>query len=1695
MKLSSIKLQSLGLEADLAELYQKINNTRTDCPRNKSVVDIFQDMVAKYPDKTAIALNDVRVTYCELDERSNKMAHWLIGRGVKKESAVAIYLDRSIEMVVAIMGILKAGGAYLPLNHEYPIERNRNMIAEGKASVLISETAFIREANMLQWLCNDLLTVLCVDGVDFYNLEERANPLMKKELWEYIGETADDDIAGGGWTNSYTKEKFSRQMMDEYSVNAYLKLQSYLDPTKKVLEIGCASGITMYRIAPYVKSYYGTDISNAIISYNEQRCADEGIDNIRLKCLGAGDIDLIDEKDFDIIIINSVIQAFNGLNYLRQIIRKCYDLLGDKGIVFVGDVMDLDKKAAMVNSIHEFKRHNPMANTKLDFSNELFVSRRFFDDLRVEIAGIDKVFHSEKIFTIPNELTDFRYDTILSVDKSRCDVDKQIAKHKQQFDRLVLNNMPATPCGVQVSPDQLSNIMFTSGSTGIPKGVQIEHRSIIRLVVNSDFLDVRPSDRWLQTAEISFDPSCMEIFGALLNGATLCLVSKECLLDSEALHRYMVEHDITILQLVSALFHELSSQKPALFSSVRRLVVGGEVLSPLRVKLVKQACPKLTIVNAYGPTENCVVSTAFEVDQEYEKIPIGKPISNSGLYVMDADLQLKPVGIVGELFVFGEGLSRGYLGNEEFNNTKFVPHPFIPGERMYRTGDLVRLRPDLNLEFIGRKDSQVKINGHRVELLEIESAIKNILQTDQVLIALKGGNKVLCAYVSLAHDLSVDVIKKLLAIRLPEHMVPVHIIKIAKFTLTPNGKIDVLALPEPDLAGESAQEITAPENAAEENLLAIFKEVLQLEKIGVTHNFFQHGGHSLLATQLLSRLNRAFNTNIRLKSIFNYPTVRSLAPTLAKANAVVFEEIAPVAAQRYHELSHAQQRLWVLNHMPEYRTAYNMTDAYSFKGTLQVDLLEKAFCTIVQRHEILRTVFTMVDGHPMQEIVDSNTFDFSLQQVDLRTDYNRDVTAKTLVTQQASQVFDLEKGPLIKATLLRLEETNFTFVISMHHIIGDGWSFWVLIKEALELYNAYARNLAPNLEPLKIQYKDYVAWQNKMLRHQGVDTLEKYWKRQLGDAPPALNLPIDFPRKETKTSKAKRIIFTLSEDESKFMVESSRKEGVTLFMYVLAMINVMLYRYTKQTTLTVGTPIAGRHHQALENQIGLYLNTLALRTTVDPERNFGVYLNKIKDATLEAFEHQDYPFDLLVETLNLSRDLLRSPLFDVGFTWQNVDGPEGSSQTYSLQGLEVTHFRHDHQEIKTDLWFHGWEINRQLYISLTYSTDLYKPETIDGLVDQFKSLAALLVEHSERNIQDLVNSLSSKQKEKTMENYEKVKEAKFDRFKTMKKVPINLGAQALVNETFFPGTSYPVVVKPNLTGLILAQWVRNNTSYIQEQLHKSGGILFRDFGIHTMEAFQEVVAALSDKGMTYVDQSSPRTLLSDKTYTSTDHPADQVINMHNELSYSHDWPMQILFYCLYPSTTGGETPIADSRKVLALLSEKTRARFEAKGILYVRNLMSGLGLSWRDVYQTSDKHVVEAYCRERGIAYTWLAEDNLRISWARPAVHVHPVTGEKTWFNHGFFFNAINLDESVHEAVGDRDNLPFNTFYGDGTEIEPEVLAELKDAFEKTKVYFPWKKGDILLLDNMLMAHGRNSFSGDRKILVAMNNAHSQIKY
>lgn len=885
MKLSDFSLLEEDEWGELAEQIKRLNQTRTEYPRHKTVGQLFAEQTGRTPQAPAVLYNGQTITYQQLEDQANQLAHFLHHTGrVRPETFVGVMLDRSINMVIAILAIIKAGGAYVPLNPNLPVERLKYMLMDSQTPLLIGEKKYIRLLNQLQWECPTLTTLYCLDSPDItQEIEPDTAGMMDSDMWAYIAEQTFDDISGGGWKSSYTGEWLSREVMDEYGDNIRRKLQPLLKPTSKVLEIGVASGISMFRLAPLVGHYVGTDLSAGIIQWSGREAEKRGLTNIQLYPYPAHETFKVPEKGFDVVIINSVVECFPGHNYFREVLRQAFELLNDEGVIFLGNVWDQEQKEAFVASLLEYKRANPAAHTKVDRSGELFISRAFLQDLQADFPFIQQIEFSTMLGTAESELSRFGFDALLHLHKGK-QLRQPAERHKWQFDQRAVKPFPTTPLEIQTRPDNLIYLIYTSGSTGKPKGVMVEHKSVVRLVMNTNYVQFGPEDCVLQTGALAFDASTFEIWGPLLNGGRVCLPEGNSFLAPHELGRLIRENGVTTIFLTTGLFNQLVESDLGIFATLNVLFTGGEKVSVRHINLVHTTYPNLVLNHVYGPTENTTYTTCYRVTAPHEHdVPIGRPLANSTVYILDDHLRPVPIGTAGELCTGGDGLARGYLNDPELTAKKFVTHPFEPTERIYRTGDLARQLPDGNVEFLGRLDNQVKIRGYRIEPEEVELAVHQQEGVKEAAVLVKNrpdGSKCLVAYYS--GQVTAADLRENLKRSLPEYMLPAFLVHLEQLPLNSSGKVHRQALPEP-VFEEDESHYTAPATATEKALVAIWEEVLGRPRLSVTEDFFDAGGHSLTVTKLISLIQQKLNVTLPLTAVFKYPTVRQLAPVLLES--------------------------------------------------------------------------------------------------------------------------------------------------------------------------------------------------------------------------------------------------------------------------------------------------------------------------------------------------------------------------------------------------------------------------------------------------------------------------------------------------------------------------------------------------------------------------------------------------------------------------------------------------------------------------------------------------------------------------------------------------------------------------------------------------------------------------------------------
>jgi amino acid adenylation domain-containing protein len=886
MKLSDFKTASPD-SAELRRLVAGFNDNRSAYPREATVHRLFADRALAGPDAVAVMHGEREYSYREIDQASNRFARFLIGQGLRREELVAVMLDSPFELVTSLLGILKAGGAYVPIDFNAPFERIRYVLGDTGARILVSERRYIRMLNRLQWECPGLEVLFCADSDDIHGEPEGTGEMMREVVWDHVGQTAFDDISGGGWTSSYTGKWLGRDVMDEYGDNIRAKLHPYLRETTRVLEIACGSGISLLRLAPLVGTYYATDLSRAVLAWTEREVARAGLQNVRLRHLAAHDTDRIEQDGFDVVILNSVIQCFTGYNYLRDVIRKAIARMADRGVMFLGNLWDLERKQQFVESLIAFRdAHTGQGyRTKVERSEELFVSQGFLEDLRHDLPQIVAIECSGMLGTARSELSEFGYDAVLHIDKRASGAAASPPRRKFQFDLRAVRACSDLAVDETSAARGLAYVIYTSGTSGRPKGVMVEHRAIVRLVVNTNYVQLGPADRILQTGSLAFDASTFEIWGALLNGGSFCRPPERAILDPAELGRLIARHGITTMFLTTGLFNQHVDSDIAVFAGLRCLLTGGERVSTAHVNRVRKRHPNLTINHVYGPTENTTFTTCQRVERSYAgDVPIGRPIANTEVLILDGSDQDVPVGMPGEICAAGDGLARGYLNDPALTERKFVRHPWQPDRRIYRTGDLGLWRADGAIEYLGRIDDQIKIRGYRIEPAEIEA---QILADPRIGLALvlgrqfDGVGQELVAYVTIRDgqpDSVVNAVRDRLKQTVPDYMVPSHVIALDQMPLNASGKVDRLALPDP-VAVERPRRAPyePPANATERALIAIWEEVLGQSRIGATDNFFDWGGHSLKVTKVVSRIEQTLGAGVPLTVFFARPTVREIA--------------------------------------------------------------------------------------------------------------------------------------------------------------------------------------------------------------------------------------------------------------------------------------------------------------------------------------------------------------------------------------------------------------------------------------------------------------------------------------------------------------------------------------------------------------------------------------------------------------------------------------------------------------------------------------------------------------------------------------------------------------------------------------------------------------------------------------------------
>jgi amino acid adenylation domain-containing protein len=1049
-----IKLENISLLTgkEMMQIIREFNNTRSIFPQEKTIYKLFEEQVEKTPDAIAIIYGNTRLSYRDLNNKSNKLARIIRGKGVNPDSIVGIMVERSYEMIVGIMGILKAGGAYMPIDPDYPSERIKYMLDDS-----------------------------CV-----------------------------------------------RLLLSSHSI--------------------------------------------------------------------------------------------------------------ENNIEFAGEVIKLD----------------------------------------IRKLGTGKV--------------------------------SNLSEHARA--------------------DNLAYVIYTSGSTGKPKGVMIEHKSVInRLNWMQKKYPISNGDVILQKTPFTFDVSVWELFWWFFNGATLCFLESGTEKEPLKIINAIETHKVTIMHFVPSMLQVFinSIEKTntiARLSSLKRVFSSGESLTIQQVEKFNNLlglANGTALTNLYGPTEATVDVTFFDC-AEYQSetsIPIGKPIDNTRMYILNSSNLLQPIGIAGELCISGDGLARGYLNKPELTLSKFVENPFEPGQKMYKTGDLARWLPDGNIEFLGRTDYQVKIRGYRIELGEIENQISKYEGVENAVVVDRGdgADKYLYAYFTCSHRLNIELLREYLREYLPSYMVPTYFMQLDAMPLSHNGKVDRKRLPVCNATLPTMVE--PPETETEKSLARIWSELLKIETVGVQDDFINLGGHSLKAIDAVHEISERFNVNIPIGTLYKLSNIKNIARYIENAERCNYEKIASAETKDYYIASPAQKRMFILNVFSPESTAYNLPFAWTIKGKLDVAKLEEAFVKLITRHEALRTSLHMIGEEIVQHVHALVNFKIHVSEMAGAT---IDEVAKDFITP-----FTLENAPLLRVKLIRESDYRHIMLLDIHHSVSDAISIEILYKELAALYRGDI------LAEQKVQYKDYSVWQRNMVALDKIRKQEKYWLSVYEGSISELDMPLDYQRKQVFDLQGDSIYFSIKSERLKFLRSFSINNQVTVYTILMAAYTILLSKYTNQEDIIIGIPVTGRGHKDLNNVMGVFVDTLAIRNY--PRKGKGVleFINETKENLLRAYENQDYQFEDLVDKLDVKRDSGRNPIFD---TMLNLVG----KPKISIEGLEFEEYRLKNHSVLFDFELNGEEETDQIVFRLAFKNRLYRKETMERFASNYLNIIEQIIVTGDSKIQDIVDN-------------------------------------------------------------------------------------------------------------------------------------------------------------------------------------------------------------------------------------------------------------------------------------------------------------------------------------------------------------------
>ncbi|CAM2005621.1 non-ribosomal peptide synthetase [Acanthopleuribacter pedis] len=1265
--------------------------------------------------------------------------------------------------------------------------------------------------------------------------------------------------------------------------------------------------------------------------------------------------------------------------------------------------------------------------------------------------------------------------------------------------QILMDEAPEAPAerltALEPAAEDAAYLIYTSGSTGQPKGVLMNHGALNNLIAWHAARDL-PGSITAFFAAFNFDVSFQEMLSTWAGGGTLVVVDAATRADSHAFIDLLAAHRVTRCFLPVIAFHHLTAalaERGQHLPALKQIITAGEALRlPDKVRRAVHAhLPGLTLSNHYGPSETHVV-TSLDLEGDaltWPALPaIGRAITGVTAQVCDRRGVPLPSEVPGELWLGGAAVGLGYWNDAEQTAARFVA-----GEagRRYRGGDRVVRDRDGLLHFLERIDRQVKIRGYRIEPAEIEQALGQHPDVDAAAVVVRAhaGTQSLEAFVATTR-VSPEALRDHLRTTLPDYMVPARLTVLEALPLTTSGKLDRRALP---AAGENDHE--APQSVWETRLCALFQNLLEREQVGPNDNFFECGGHSLLAARLIARLREESGAALKIRDLFERPTPRLLAALCeTPADAARLPEPSVVDRDAPLPLSFGQQRLWFLDQLEGPQAAYNICLALDLKGALRPEDVEAALRLVLRNHEALRTRFESRGGSGRQVVEAEPMLHLAVSDAP-------DEAAVTRALQaEKNQVFDLERAPLLRTRLLRRGPDHHVLVLTCHHIVFDGWSVGILARDWAAAYRAVRAGdaLAPSTA---LHYADFAAWQQRLLSGAELTQRRLFWQRKLTGLAAELPLRADFETVDPADTRGAACRHILPAETGAALHALCRAHQVTPFTALLGLFRVWLANHCGVSDFAIGAPDAGRHHPAFENTIGFFVDQMVLRAMVQADQNVVDLVRNERDGFLAA-QNQNLPFPMLVELSGHPRVTGRNPLTQVQFNMHHA-----SVGALDLPGLTATPREVDTVHARFPLALHAADEGDRLELSLVYRAAWFRPATVEAWLTEI----AALITHALAEPTTQVAALWQPLQEQRQAKQARAEDHKAASLRNLRgrRTPrggerqnaaprgrrraVRVSGDQLVGEQpLFPQDGFGLILTPNHQPFDGRGWIEAQRDSLHAKLQQHGALLLRGFNIAGEADLEQLIQHWCPSGPAdYAFGSTPRSQLHGRIYTSTDYPADQMIPLHGENAYTNRWPMKVFFHCITAAEQGGETPIADMRAVYHQLDPVVRERFAAKKLLYVRNF-SALAVSWQDAFQTKDRDAVAAYCRANGIDFTWLDASRLQTRQILAAVQRHPQTGEPLWFNQAHLFHHSALPEQVQRdllAEMTPREFPRNVFYGDGSAIEAEALTAIRATLDAHTRAFPWQPGDVLVLDNMRCAHGRNPFQGDRKIVVGMAEA------